>query len=315
VTPTSRPYGHDDLAGTGLVAVVGPTAAGKSDLAVELALRLGGEIVNADSMQLYRGMDVGTAKLTLEERRGVPHHLLDVWDVTATASVADYQRLAREAVAGIHARGRVPLLVGGSGLYVRAVIDDLDFPGTDPELRARLEESLAELGPAALHARLAERDPTAAASILPSNGRRVVRALEVIEMTGRPFSASMPSYEDAKEYATQVGLAVPRPELDERIAARVDRMWAAGLVEEVRRLEPYGLRDGLTASRALGYAQVLRFLAGEWSEEQAREETVRATRRFARRQESWFRRDPRVRWVGHDTPVERVLDTIGACDS
>jgi tRNA dimethylallyltransferase len=315
VTRTIRTPGHDDLAGTGVVAVVGPTAAGKSDLAVELALRLGGEIVNADSMQLYRGMDVGTAKLTAAERRGVPHHLLDVWDVTRAASVADYQRLARRAIVEIHERGRVPLLVGGSGLYIRAVVDDLDFPGTDPDVRARLETSLAEVGPAALHARLAERDPVAAASILPSNGRRVVRALEVVEMTGRPFSASMPSYADAEEYATQIGLSVPRPVLDERIAARVDRMWAAGLVDEVRRLEPYGLREGLTASRALGYAQVLRFLAGEWTEERAREETVRATRRFARRQESWFRRDPRVRWIAHDVPVERALDTIGACDS
>jgi tRNA dimethylallyltransferase len=306
---------HGDLAGMNIVAVVGPTAAGKSDLAVELALRLGGEIVNADSMQLYRGMDIGTAKLGPDERRGVPHHLLDVWDVTETASVADYQRMARETIAGIHARGRVPLLVGGSGLYIRAVIDDLDFPGTDPDLRARLEASLAEVGPARLHARLASLDPVAAASILPGNGRRVVRALEVIEMTGRPFSASMPSYDDAKEYATQLGLTVPRPELDERIALRVERMWSAGLVEEVRRLEAQGLREGLTASRALGYAQVLSFLSGEWSEERAREETVRLTRRFARRQESWFRRDPRVRWIDHRATAGQALDTIDACDS
>jgi tRNA dimethylallyltransferase len=296
-----------------VIAVVGPTAAGKSDLAVELALRLGGEVVNADSMQLYRGMDVGTAKLGVAERRGVPHHLLDVWDVTRTASVAEYQRAAREVIADVRARGRRPLLVGGSGLYVRAVIDDLEFPGTDPDLRARLEAELAEVGPAALHARLASRDPEAAASVLPSNGRRIVRALEVIEITGRPFTASMPSY-DVND-AVQLGLAVPRPELDERIRVRVERMWSAGLVDEVRRLEPQGLRDGLTASRALGYAQVLRFLAGEWTEDQAREETVRATRRFARRQESWFRRDPRVRWIAYDTPVERVLDTIDACDS
>jgi tRNA dimethylallyltransferase len=307
--------GHGELAAMNILVVVGPTAAGKSDLAVELALRLGGEVVNADSMQLYRGMDVGTAKLGMAGRRGVPHHLLDIWDITQTASVAEYQRLARETIARIHERGRVPLLVGGSGLYVRAVIDDLDFPGTDPSLRARLEAELAEVGPAVLHARLAERDPAAAASILPSNGRRIVRALEVIEMTGRLFSASMPSYDDPKEYARQLGLAVPRPELDERIAVRVDRMWSAGLVEEVRRLEAHGLREGLTASRALGYAQVLRFLSGEWSEEVAREETVRATRRFARRQESWFRRDPRVRWIGYDASVERVMDTIGACDS
>jgi tRNA dimethylallyltransferase len=306
--------GQDGAAGTPLVAVVGPTAAGKSDLAVALALRLGGEVVNADSMQLYRGMDVGTAKLTMDERRGVPHHLLDVWDVTETASVAEYQRLARETIARIHERGRVPLLVGGSGLYIRAVIDDLDFPGTDPVVRARLEAELADAGPAALHARLAGSDPVAAASILPGNGRRIVRALEVIELTGRPFSASMPTY-DATEHATQLGLTVPRPLLDERIGVRVERMWAAGLVEEVRGLEPYGLRDGLTASRALGYAQVLRYLSGEWTEDQAREETVRATRRFARRQESWFRRDPRVRWIDYDAPVERALDRISACDS
>jgi tRNA dimethylallyltransferase len=296
-----------------VIAVVGPTAAGKSDLAVELALRLNGEIVNADSMQLYRGMDVGTAKLGVEERRGVPHHLLDIWDVTRTASVAEYQAAAREVIAGIRERGRVPLLVGGSGLYVRAVVDDLDFPGTDPELRARLEAELAEAGPAALHARLAERDPEAASSILPSNGRRIVRALEVIEMTGRPFTASMPTYGDAD--AVQLGLTVPRPVLDERIERRVERMWQAGLVEEVRRLEPYGLRDGLTASRALGYRQVLLYLAGEWTEDQAREETVRATRKFARRQEAWFRRDPRVRWIDYDAPVERALDTIDACAS
>jgi tRNA dimethylallyltransferase len=301
------------VAPTNVIAVVGPTAAGKSDLAVELALRLRGEVINADSMQLYRGMDVGTAKLTEDERRGVPHHLLDLWDVTEAASVAEYQRAARAAIAGIRGRGRVPLLVGGSGLYVRAVVDDLDFPGTDPELRARLEAELAEAGPRALHARLAERDAAAAASILPGNGRRIVRALEVIEMTGRPFAASMPGY--AAEGSPQLGLTVPRAELDERIAARVERMWRAGLVEEVRALEARGLRAGRTASRALGYSQVLRFLAGEWSEDRAREETIRATRRFARRQESWFRRDPRVRWLPYGAPVEVALDTIGTCVS
>ncbi|RAY12029.1 tRNA (adenosine(37)-N6)-dimethylallyltransferase MiaA [Actinomadura craniellae] len=291
-----------------MIAVVGATAAGKSDLAVELALRLGGEAVNADSMQLYRGMDVGTAKLTSAQMRGVPHHLLDLWDVTETASVAEYQRLGTAVIEDVRGRGRVPVLVGGSGLYVRAVLDGLDFPGTDPAVRARLEAELAEAGSGALHERLRERDPAAAAAILPSNGRRVVRALEVIEITGRPFSASLPDYR-YRYAAVQIGLAVPRPELDERIAERVGRMWRAGLVEEVRALEKQGLRDGLTAGRALGYAQVLRFLAGEWTEEQARAETVRATRRFARRQESWFRRDPRVRWLPHDAPdlVSRAL--------
>ncbi|MFF4197314.1 tRNA (adenosine(37)-N6)-dimethylallyltransferase MiaA [Nonomuraea sp. NPDC001831] len=290
-----------------VIAVVGPTAAGKSDLAVDLALRLGGECVNADSMQLYRGMDIGTAKLTPAEQRGVPHHLLDVWDVTVTASVAEYQRLARELFAKID----VPVLVGGSGLYVRAALDDLEFPGTDPVIRARLEEELAERGPAPLYERLRELDPAAAEAILPSNGRRIVRALEVIEHSGRPFSATMPSY-DAVYPSVQLGLEVPRPELDERIELRVERMWAAGLVEEVRALLGQGLAEGRTAGRALGYAQVIRFLEGEWTEEQAFAETVRATRRFARRQESWFRRDPRVRWLPYDAPdlLERSLAHI-----
>ncbi|MBB5778445.1 tRNA (adenosine(37)-N6)-dimethylallyltransferase MiaA [Nonomuraea jabiensis] len=292
-----------------VIAVVGPTAAGKSDLAVDIALRLGGECVNADSMQLYRGMDIGTAKLTPAEQRGVPHHLLDVWDVTVTASVAEYQKLARQVIDAVE----VPVLVGGSGLYVRAAIDELEFPGTDPEIRARLEGELAERGPAPLYERLRDLDPVAAAAILPSNGRRIVRALEVIEHSGRPFSATMPGY-DAVYPSVQIGLEVPRPELDERIALRVERMWRAGLVEEVRGLLGQGLAEGRTASRALGYAQVIRFLEGEWSEEQAIEETVRTTRRFARRQESWFRRDPRVRWLPYDAPdlLARSLALISA---
>jgi tRNA dimethylallyltransferase len=286
---------------TNVIAVVGPTAVGKSDLAVELARRLDGEVVNADSMQLYRGMDIGTAKLTPAERRGVPHHLLDVWEVTQPANVADYQRLARSTIERVWAHGRVPVLVGGSGLYVRAVLDDLEFPGTDEAVRDRLEAELAVAGSEALHARLRERDPVAAAAILPSNGRRVVRALEVIELSGGPFAATLPERRYVYD-AVQIGLAVPRPELDERITARVERMWAAGFVDEVRALEVKGLRDGRTAARALGYAQVLRFLAGQWSEEQAKEQTIRATRRFARRQESWFRRDTRVRWLPYDAP-------------
>ncbi|NUW40401.1 tRNA (adenosine(37)-N6)-dimethylallyltransferase MiaA [Nonomuraea rhodomycinica] len=292
-----------------VIAVVGPTAAGKSDLAVDIALRLGGECVNADSMQLYRGMDIGTAKLTPEEWRGVPHHLLDIWDVTVTASVAEYQKLARALLDTL----AVPVLVGGSGLYVRAAVDDLEFPGTDPAIRARLEAELAEHGPAPLYERLTREDPVAAAAILPSNGRRIVRALEVIEHSGRPFSATMPSY-DGVYPCVQIGLEVPRPELDERIALRVERMWAAGLVEEVRGLLGQGLARGRTASRALGYAQVLRFLQGEWTEEQAFEETVRATKRFARRQESWFRRDPRVRWLPYDAPdlPDRALALVTA---
>ncbi|MEU0141189.1 tRNA (adenosine(37)-N6)-dimethylallyltransferase MiaA [Streptomyces albidoflavus] len=279
-----------------VIAVVGPTAAGKSDLGVFLAQHLGGEVVNADSMQLYRGMDIGTAKLDQAERGGVPHRLLDIWPVTETASVAEYQRLARAEIDRLLAEGRTPVLVGGSGLYVRGAVDHLDFPGTDPEVRARLEDELAAHGPGPLHTRLAAADPEAAAAILPSNGRRIVRALEVIEITGRPFTANLPRHDSVYD-TVQIGVDVARPELDARIADRVDRMWAAGLVDEVRALEAEGLREGRTASRALGYQQVLAALAGECTDQEARAETVRATKRFARRQDSWFRRDPRVHWL------------------
>jgi tRNA dimethylallyltransferase len=279
-----------------VIAVVGPTSAGKSELALRLCQALGGEVVNADSMQLYTGMDIGTAKLSPAERRGVPHHLLDIWDVRQAASVAAYQRLAREAIASVGARGRVPVLAGGSGLYLRAALDNLQFPGTDPVVRDRLEAELAVAGPAALHARLAALDPAAARAILPSNGRRVVRALEVIEIAGRPFAAVLPEYE-SRYPAVQIGLRVSRGELDRRIAERTARMWREGLVGEVAALEQAGLREGRTASRALGYAQVLRFLAGECTEDEARAQTILATRRFARRQQAWFRRDPRVIWL------------------
>ena len=293
-----------------LIAVVGATAVGKSDLGVDLALALGGEVINADSMQLYAGMDIGTAKLTQAERRGVPHHLLDVWHVTKTASVAEYQHLANAVVADIERRGKVPVLVGGSGLYVRAALGDLEFPGTDEEIRERLEAELAADGTAPLHARLHAADPAAAAAILPTNGRRIVRALEVIELSGRPFSATMPGY-DPSIRAVQIGLRVDRAELDRRIDIRVDRMWAAGFEGEVRELAGRGLRDGKTASRALGYQQMLRHLDGDWSLEQAREETARATRRFARRQESWFRRDPRVSWLAPDADLlNRALSLL-----
>ncbi len=287
--------------GTYVIAVVGPTATGKSGLAIELARALGGEIVNADSMQLYQGMDIGTAKEPEAAWQGVPHHLLDIWPVTQAANVADYAKLARAAIDEIIARGRVPILAGGSGLYVRAALDDLDFPRTDAAIRTRLEEELGRAGAAALHARLAGLDPAAAAAILPSNARRIVRALEVIEISGRPFTATMPAYLQNRP-AVQIGLTLPRPELDRRIAARVGRMWQAGLEAEVRSLAARGLRDGRTASRALGYQQLLRYLDGEWTLEEARLETIKATRRFARRQESWFRRDPRVRWLDATAP-------------
>ncbi|KDQ69895.1 tRNA (adenosine(37)-N6)-dimethylallyltransferase MiaA [Streptomyces halstedii] len=292
-----------------VITVVGPTAAGKSDLGVFLAQRLGGEVVNADSMQLYRGMDIGTAKLTPAERGGIPHHLLDVWDVTDTASVAEYQRLARAEIDRLLAAGRVPVLVGGSGLYVKGAIDALEFPGTDPEVRARLEDELARNGSGALHARLADADPQAARAILAGNGRRIVRALEVIEITGKPFTANLPG-DEAVYDAVQIGVDVERPELDARITARVDRMWEAGLVDEVRHLEALGLREGRTASRALGYQQVLAALAGECTEQEARAETVRATKRFARRQDSWFRRDARVRWLSGSEARRRELPAL-----
>lgn len=279
-----------------LIAVVGATTAGKSDLAVDLALKLDGEVINADSMQLYTGMDIGTAKLTQAERRGVPHHLLDVWDVTQIASVAEYQDLVDAVIADIEKRGKVPVLVGGSGLYIRAALGELDFPGTDEVIRERLEAELARQGPGPLYDLLRSQDPVAAEKILPSNGRRIVRALEVIELSGRPFSATMPGYDGGRP-AIQLGVQVDRTELDRRIEARVDRMWAAGFEAEVRHLAAHGLRDGKTASRALGYQQMLRHLDGELTLDEARSETVRATRRFARRQESWFRRDPRVRWL------------------
>jgi tRNA dimethylallyltransferase len=295
--------------GTHVIAVVGATATGKSGLAIALARELGGEILNADSMQLYQGMDIGTAKEPEAAWQGVPHHLLDIWPVTRTANVADYQKLARVTADDIVARGRVPVLVGGSGLYVRAALDDLNFPRTDHGTRARLESELAEAGAAALHARLAALDPAAAAAILPSNGRRIVRALEVIELTGRPFTASMPTYEQVRPgpKTIQIGLTLPRPELDQRIAARVDRMWQAGLEAEVEDLVQRGLRDGKTASRALGYQQMLRHLDGELTLDQARDDTVRATRRFARRQESWFRRDPRIAWLDASQPADSLL--------
>ncbi|WP_456237480.1 tRNA (adenosine(37)-N6)-dimethylallyltransferase MiaA [Georgenia wutianyii] len=283
-----------------VLAVVGPTATGKSDLALDVVDLLGGpdaaEVVNADAMQLYRGMDVGTAKLPPDQRRGVAHHQLDVLDVTQEANVAAYQREARADVAAVHGRGRRAVLVGGSGLYVRAALDELDFPGTDPQVRARLEERVEREGPGILHAELAARDPQAAARILPANARRVVRALEVIELTGRPYSASMPEHRYHLP-AVQVAIAVPREELDRRIAARARAMLDGGLLEETRDLLAAGLAQGRTASRAVGYSQAVAVLEGRLDVDEAHEAITIATRQLARRQEKWFRRDPRVRWL------------------
>jgi tRNA dimethylallyltransferase len=279
-----------------VLAVVGPTAAGKSDLAVALAQECGGEVVNADSMQLYKGMDIGTAKLSAGEQQGVPHHLLDVWDVRVTATAAAYQALCRAKLAELAERGVTPVVVGGSGLYVRAALDQMEFPGTDPHLRAALEAELAEQGPGPLHARLAALDPEAASRMEPSNGRRVVRALEVVQLTGR-MPGAMTSYQ---MHLPTVYVGVDRTDLAERVATRVDQMWEQGLLDEVAGLD--GLREGVTASRALGYAQALAQLDGTLDERQAKQLTVTATRRFVRRQRAWFRRDPRIHWLdpAHD---------------
>lgn len=297
-----------------VVAVVGPTATGKSDLGLALAEALGGEVVNADAMQLYRGMDVGTAKLSPAERRGIPHHQLDVLDVEQDATVAAYQRDARGDVAAVHARGGRVVVVGGSGLYVRALLDRLEMPPTDPQVRARLEERAVREGPGLLHDALAAADPDAASRIDRANTRRIVRALEVIEITGRRYSATLPDHATYEVPALQIGLDLARAVLDTRIEARVDRMWAGGLVAEAAALGP---RMGRTAARAVGYAQVLAMLAGETDEAGARGATVIATRRLARRQMTWFGRDPRVHWLPADAPdlADRALALVAAADA
>ena len=282
-----------------VIAVVGPTGSGKSDLAVNLALELDGEVINADAMQFYRGMDIGTAKVTQAERRGVPHHLLDILDVTQEASVSDFQQQARDCIADIHARGKRAILAGGSGLYVRAALDILEFPGTDPGLRQQLEADLAAQGTEALLARLQEVDPASAERL--SDARRIIRALEVHQLTGRPFSSFMPQREYFQP-AVQVGLSVDRDELRDRLARRVHRMVGSGLLAEVRRLDAEGLRQGKTAPRALGYSQFLRVLDGLSTVQEAAEETIVATRQFARRQLTWFRADPRIHWLDWHDP-------------
>ena len=297
-----------------VIAVVGPTATGKSDLALDVAELLGGpdaaEVVNADAMQLYRGMDVGTAKLAPGERRGIAHHQLDVLDVTDEANVAAYQEAARADVAAIGVRDRRALLVGGSGLYVRAVLDHLEFPGTDPAVRARLEQRAHDEGPRPLHDELARRDPLAAERISPANVRRVVRALEVIELTGRRYSSALPEHTYYLP-AVQVAIDVPRDEIDRRVAARARAMFDSGLLEETERLLAVGLGRGRTASRAVGYAQAVAVVEGRMSLGEAHEAMTIATRQLARRQEKWFRRDPRVHWLrpGADL-ASQVLELV-----
>lgn len=295
-----------------IIAIVGPTAVGKSDLAIDLAERLDAEIVSADSMQIYVGMDIGTAKVPEAERRGVPHHMLDVWCVDHEVSVVEFRDRARSCVEEIQRRGRDVVIVGGSWLYVQAILDEIDFPGTDPQVRARLEVELADVGPEALHARLASLDADAAAAILPTNGRRIVRALEVVELQGS-FTARLPEPRPWRE-ARWIGLGCDRLVLDARISERVDRMWELGLIEEVRALRP---RVGRTASGALGYRQVLEALGGDVAlggdadaMEVARQRTIEGTRRFARRQERRFRQDARVQWVPAGAGVDAVLDLL-----
>ncbi len=285
-----------------VVAVVGATTAGKSELSLDLAEALGGEVVSTDSMQVYRGMDIGTAKVPPHQRRGLVHHLLDVLEATEPATVAEFQGWARSVIDSCRSRAVVPVLVGGSALYTRAVLDQFEFPGTDPGVRRRLEEELEASGPEAMHRRLVAVDAEAAAKLSPANGRRVVRALEVIALTGEPFGASLPAHRYFYDDVCQIGVDIPRSVLDERIALRVQRMWEAGFVDEVRRLAAAGLREGRTARRALGYHQVLSFLDGHITEDEAKEQTIAGTRRFARRQDSWYRRDPRIVWVGWDDP-------------
>ncbi|MBD8584086.1 tRNA (adenosine(37)-N6)-dimethylallyltransferase MiaA [Frigoribacterium sp. CFBP 8766] len=300
--------------GDGLVAVVGSTGTGKSAFALELAERFrdagrSAEIVNADAMQLYRGMDIGTAKLPEGERRGVPHHLFDELEVTAEASVEWYQSRARAVIDDVLARGAVPLLVGGSGLYVSSVLFDFRFPGTDVAVRQRFERLAESGGPGALHELLTQTDPVAAERIGPHNARRLVRALEVGEITGEPFSAALPDEARRWRPSSIVGIAEERPVLVERLDARVRRMWADGLLDEVRGLLPLGLADGITASRAIGYAQAAAQLRGDTDEEAAIAETQALTRRYARRQVSWFKRYPDVDWstTGDPAAVERAL--------
>lgn len=297
-----------------LIIICGATATGKSSLAINLALEIGAEIINADSMQLYRGMNIGTAKVSLEERKGILHHLLDILDVSQSASVASYQELARNKISEIWQKGKPAIVVGGTGLYIKSIIDEMDFPDTDPAIRARLEADAEQFGAASIFLRLQELDPEAAASIDSANMRRVIRALEVIEATGKPFSANLPEDVSARyPEAIHIGLEVSRESLATRIQARVDQMWEQGFVSEVENLIKQGLLEGATAQKAIGYSQIIALLKGEIDESSARESTVTATRQYVRRQETWFKRDARIDWLGEDQPhLQKVLERINS---
>jgi len=297
-----------------VIVICGATATGKSDLAVSLAKNIDGEVINADSMQLYKGMDIGTAKITVEERQGIPHHLLDLLDVTEDANVAWYQEKAREKISEIHSRDKNAIIVGGTGLYIKAILDDLNFPDTDPVVRTALELEYATKGIGPLFERLEKLDPAAALAIDRANTRRVIRALEVIEITGQPFTANLPR-KDSTKYpnALQYGLVMDREILSEVISSRVERMWEAGLVAEVEKLIESGITRGTTAQKALGYSQVIAFKEGKISEEEAIDETKRATRQYARRQETWFSRDERINWISPtQNRIERILSSLNS---
>jgi tRNA dimethylallyltransferase len=299
------------------IVICGATATGKSDLAVDLAKEINAEIINADSMQIYRGMDIGTAKLSIEERKGIPHHLLDVLDVNQDATVAWYQELARKAVTDIHGAGKHAIIVGGTGLYIKSILDDLNFPDTDAQVRQRLTEEAKLFGIVSLFERLSQLDPAAAAAIDVQNERRVIRALEVIEITGKPFTANLPR-EDSSRYpdAMQFGLVMDRAELGARVESRIDRMWERGFVNEVDNLISLGINQATTARRALGYAQIIAMRAGEISELAAIEDTKRATRQYVRRQETWFSRDSRIQWISPSQPrLETVMMKINSAAS
>lgn len=300
-----------------LLVVCGATATGKSQLAISLAHHFDGEIVNADSMQIYRGMDIGTAKLSVEEREGIVHHLLDVLDVNQDSTVAWYQSAARAAITDIQARGKSAIVVGGTGLYIKSILDELNFPDTDPAVRTELENELESIGLNALFERLEKLDPAAAIAIDRANSRRVIRALEVIEITGRPFTANLPR-EASTRYpdAAQFGLVMDREKLNERISARVDRMWDEGFVSEVETLLGLGITDARTAQLALGYSQIIAYLEGRISQDEAREDTKRATRQYARRQETWYSRDERITWISPAQPrLQSVLAQLEKLDS
>jgi tRNA dimethylallyltransferase len=297
-----------------VIVICGATATGKSDIALDIAEQIGAEIINADSMQLYAGMDIGTAKLSVAQRRGIPHHLLDVLNVKQDSTVAWYQQLAREKISEIHSRNRHAVIVGGTGLYIKAVLDDLNFPDTNPEVRARLESEAEEFGSDSLFTRLQELDPAAALAIDRANTRRIIRALEVIEITGKPFTANLPR-EDSSRFsdALQFGLVMEREHLGERIDLRVEKMWEQGFVAEVDALISDGILEGSTAQRALGYSALIAMRAGEMTEEEAKEETKRSTRQYARRQETWFSRDARIQWIApHQPRLETIMQKINS---